>query len=775
MKKRMMFCALMTIQMICSQSFVYADVGPAVDNVFIGGNVIDEDSVGLNRNYEDPSFSKSISVGVGGDGSILINNGNLSIGDLADLDSENLCIGCFSNAGDYSFMDVSTNDYDATVSLENGSALEIYDSLILFGKKGKSTTLTVDHDSEIYAEKIFIGGLENSTGKLVINGKDRSTNLYSDILYVLNAADQGLELNNSNLKVDQTFIGLMDNKEGFIYNPHSTMKVSGNSSLGISAKAKKALRSKGPSGDLNNYGYLSFKNGKATDTLEIAGNYVQGIADSKDNFYQIGNLIVDVDNKGNSDKILIHGEADLQNANLEIVPIEAISGNKKYTVLTASDIYGTFNNVKTSNTAFLKIKSTTYNGNKVVVSVEKGFDFKEHAGKGQSGLASVLDKHSNKGGDLGNVLGKLQTLKTTKEVKKAYSQIMGQTKPSLVQVAAAATGGHMSTVSGRMSSMGSASNGPNFVENFSALYEKYNIADISMSKYNFALGYDKGIAGVQMPFGFWARGYSSSADRETDGLIAGYDSLTKGLALGLDYQINSKALVGISAGYSSADVDYATDDFSDIHSKHYSLYGSYDLSAFMIDAMLTYSNTAYKSYRHISFSGVDRIAKGDYDGEGLSLYLEANKTFKLSDKATLSPMLGFQASNNVNESYEETGADSLNLNVNEDRTESYKVSLGLTYKTLLIENDDFSMDLSLRGRWAYEMGEARSSSLASLNSAPNDTFVIEGAKLNRNTGVLGTGFTMKFQENKELELAYDYALNEDYDNHILSLGLKLRW
>lgn len=390
------------------------------------------------------------------------------------------------------------------------------------------------------------------------------------------------------------------------------------------------------------------------------------------------------------------------------------------------------------------------------------------------GVARAFDNSTDT--DLGAVKSELLA-QTNEALNAALGRIKGRDKPTLVHVATSATQGHMGTVSSRMSSSGvrGSLSGIDFVNTFSSLSTRYDDKEVE-GKNNFTLGYgaQTGLNGF-LPWGAWVRGYGSKGNMDATNITSGYEHQTTGLSLGFDYRINENFLVGMHGGYSDTDVDYSTSDYSDIESHYYGVYTGYTISRLAIDLMLTYARSSYETTRFINVGAINREARGDFDGEEFSAYAEMSYCFELDETTSIRPLIGFQSSYNIQDGYSETGADSLNLILDQDRVASYKVSLGAEYATKLTGTDNFKLDLLIRGRWLYELGDAVTSTTAALSGARNDTFTIKGSELNRNTGIIGTSVSMKLPNANELELGYDYTLNADYDSHTVSFGYKLKW
>jgi len=381
--------------------------------------------------------------------------------------------------------------------------------------------------------------------------------------------------------------------------------------------------------------------------------------------------------------------------------------------------------------------------------------------------------------DLQNVIDEMKTLPDDDAVRSSMDQLSGTEQPSLLLVSNGAMTSFMGSVGGRVSTLENndiATGSPNFVENFSPVYQKYHATPSLMTKNNFVLGYGNGAGiGEYLPFGIWVRGYNGWGDRETSENIDGYTHETLGISAGSDLKITPCITMGISTGYSHSDIDYVNDNSGDIYAHYIGLYGIYNIGKYSSNLQLNYGKNGYKTYRNVKFGSIDRVAEGDYDGDVYSAYAETNRTFVVSDKAKLKMLVGFQATNNIQDSHTETGAGSLNLQINEDRNESYKISAGSEYYATIMESSIMSFVGKISGRILHELGETRTAGIVALTGAPDDIFIVEGSKVNRNTGIFGTSLSVKFKDRINVEIGYDYALNEDYSNHVISLGCRLNF
>ena len=371
----------------------------------------------------------------------------------------------------------------------------------------------------------------------------------------------------------------------------------------------------------------------------------------------------------------------------------------------------------------------------------------------------------------------LQHLESNDQVRGAYDELCGQTRPQLTPVTAADTSKFMGIVSDRLNyanqglsyyGYGSgpllAMAGPDKTNDNTSIYD---------TSPNFALG--NGTTNfIDQKLGFWGKGYGVFGDRDTEGGVPGYEYTVYGTSFGLDYQITDRSLLGITAGYSDSDVDSSlAGNKSDISSTHIGIYGNKNTDDWHFDSILTYSFLEYETERIVNLMG-ERL-KGDSDGQGISGYVEARYDWRDLDSWLLQPLASFQFSYLGLDSYTESGGTS-SLGYDDQSYNSYKGSLGIKVsKELFKRNNDRSAHIQLRGRWVHEFGDDNSSVDAHFASDPGVVFKVSDEDIDRDSAVLGAGFNAVLSRHTRLSLGYDAQLNNDDNMHILSAMFVYRW
>ncbi|MFC1635916.1 autotransporter domain-containing protein [Planctomycetota bacterium] len=514
-----------------------------------------------------------------------------------------------------------------------------------------------------------------------------------------------------------------------------------------------------------NFGTI--KPGNSIGTLTIDGRLLMEVGSTYE---------VEVDNSGNSDLLSVTADVIIFRATVQAVSTETITGSQQYTVIQASNVTGTFDTVDPVDTALLD-SSVLYATDSVLLQIDATpFDDPSIVQTdNQSSLGRALQQIADGGGN--SITTALQGLASDGQVRCAYNQLSGQTRPQLTSVTAADTSKFMGIVSDRLHNANQGlsyygfDSGPLF-----AMAELDRTND-NTSMYdtgpNFAIGNGTTNFGYEK-WGFWGKGYGVYGDRETEGRVPGYQYTIYGTSFGLDHQITDSTLLGITAGFSDGDVDSSlAGNKGDISGTHIGIYGNRNADDWHFDCIFTYSFLEYETERLVNLTG--EKLKGDFNGQGISGYVEARYDWRNLDSWLLQPLASFQFSYLGLGSYTESGGTS-RLGYDDQSYNSYKGSLGLKLtKELFRQENDRGAHIQLRGRWVHEFGDDNSSVDAHFASYPGVVFKVRDEDIARDSAVLGAGFDAELSRHTRLLLGYDAQLNNDDNMHVLSAMFVYRW
>ena len=164
-----------------------------------------------------------------------------------------------------------------------------------------------------------------------------------------------------------------------------------------------------------------------------------------------------------------------------------------------------------------------------------------------------------------------------------------------------------------------------------------------------------------------------------------YQTYTNGFLVGFDMISSKSWTMGVMSGYGESTLNQEHDK-TNMKDINVGLYGGYENAKWQFKSMLFAGWERYNTEREIAF--MDRTAKSDYQGYSTSLDVEGaykillTKNADAKHKITLKPFAGMFASFMKQNGFEEKGADSLNLNVEETKTlmAQARIGIGITGK-----------------------------------------------------------------------------------------------
>ena len=338
-------------------------------------------------------------------------------------------------------------------------------------------------------------------------------------------------------------------------------------------------------------------------------------------------LEVEIDNAGNSDKLIVTGAFSFETGSVSVVPTETIVGEQEYLVVEAYSVEWPTSGVGQLSTALLHAHLvprlrllTDPNGIELHVTAIAFDDASVARTENQRSLGSALNQIAEGGGN--DLTMTLQQLQTGDEVRRAYDQLSGQTTPSLAPVTVAGGTRHVGMIAGRLRSAADwFSRDIGLGESSDRLVSGTDSVGIDAGQYLFAAGNGSPVLGDR-PWGVWGKGYGLYGDRESESGVPGYQYTVYGAGFGVDYHFTDSLLLGLTGGYSDGDINYSgSRDSSDVSATHGGLYGGYEASLWYLDSILTYADLDYETRRFVDLTG-ERL-EGDPQGDMLTGYLEA--------------------------------------------------------------------------------------------------------------------------------------------------------
>lgn len=356
------------------------------------------------------------------------------------------------------------------------------------------------------------------------------------------------------------------------------------------------------------------------------------------------------------------------------------------------------------------------------------------------GAARVLDSliAASPSGDMGTVVTALGSLGSEREVSNAASQTLPLLTGGMNQAANNSLTGTSRVIQARMDANRGASSG------------------------------DTPLSDGKM----WIKPYVSKASQGERNGVAGYDADTYGLVLGADGNLTPADRLGLALAYSRSNVDGKSSvarNSGDVEAVQAVVYGSHALderTEISYQADLGFNQN--KGDRQISFGGLNRTARADYDSYTGHAGAGLGRRYDLSERTSFFPAVRLDYTSVHDKGYTETGADALNLQVGKRTTEALVVSVDGRVAHKLDERSTLSANLGIGHDLINEQASITSSYVGG-----GAAFTTQGIKPSATIVSGGLGLSYLTERGVELAARYDIEARESFTNQTASLKMRM--
>ncbi|HEY4894017.1 MAG TPA: autotransporter outer membrane beta-barrel domain-containing protein, partial [Reyranella sp.] len=281
------------------------------------------------------------------------------------------------------------------------------------------------------------------------------------------------------------------------------------------------------------------------------------------------------------------------------------------------------------------------------------------------------------------------------------------------------------------------------------------------------------------PLSAWASALGGLGSVLGDGNASTLTYNFGGAAAGMDYRFDPRFLAGIGVGYTHGTQwvnSFMGQGWSD--SVSVTAYGSFTQSGFYVDALAGYAYYSNQLQRQILIPGLQqRTATGSTGANQFLGQIEGGYKVGIyaPASATITPFGRFQISSVTQNGFSESGAQSLDLNVAQQTTNSQRTTIGADLGSSIGFGEDKKVDFAVRLGWMHEFANVARPITAAFAGAPGDSFTVFGATPLRNSAVVGLQATTHIAAATEIYLRYDGEIATGTDNHALNVGVRMSW
>jgi uncharacterized protein with beta-barrel porin domain len=506
----------------------------------------------------------------------------------------------------------------------------------------------------------------------------------------------------------------------------------------------------GIAGTLDNWGIVA--PGTPYGTMTVNGAYTQ---------YSSGTFQPGVSPSGPAGRLSVVGvvgTADLAGSVLaQVQPGGIYAPRTTYTILQATGgLTGTFSNVASSSPFLLP--SLSYDANNVYLTLRIGGFAGAALNPQQRAVATVLDgTAATATGDYATVLGTLSTM-TPAQVQPILTALSGTNYAGISSAMVQGAQLFMNNFAGQAT--GGGPSGSARV----ALAEACEVACDTSDKprwgaWGGAIG-GLGTIGAGTPQG--AVTYNAG-----------------GFAAGLDRAFTENFRAGVTVGYSGG-----TQWVSGFSGQGYSdtvqagLYGNFASGPFYADGLVGYAYSNNRMTRQIVIPTLGtRTAFGQTGANQFFGQVETGYSFDIGSRADafFKPFARLQAYTGTQNGFTETGAQSLNLSVASQTTNSLRSVIGAQLGASMDMGWPDRLAMRFRLGWSHEYGDVARPVTAALAGAPASPFTTFGISPVRDGVLLGLSASTAVAEATSLYLRYEGTLAGPDGSQALTAGMRMTW
>ena len=251
--------------------------------------------------------------------------------------------------------------------------------------------------------------------------------------------------------------------------------------------------------------------------------------------------------------------------------------------------------------------------------------------------------------------------------------------------------------------------------------------------------------------------FGSDIEGDSYDNISGYQADVYGFVLGTDAEQDNGSRLGYAYSFSESDISGkgTGQSVNKIDSHQLMLYGDKKINNLIFEGTTGISFNENTSTRKITASGLNRIASGEYDSS--SVFVRGSLSKDISNPigdGIMRATVGTSASKVKSDSYTETGANSLNLNVNQSDIDTLIGFAGIKFNKKIDPSLIESKLLEFRAGISYDFIGERSTTVASYTGG-GSSFSINGNPVDQFGYSLGMGYLFFQDEKKKYSLNYD--------------------
>jgi len=247
-----------------------------------------------------------------------------------------------------------------------------------------------------------------------------------------------------------------------------------------------------------------------------------------------------------------------------------------------------------------------------------------------------------------------------------------------------------------------------------------------------------------------------------------------GVSCGIDHDFGDSFIAGIGVGMSRTDFSWP-DSGSEAKSDaaYAGTYANWRLGSAQIEAGANYGNSQTDAKRHIQFGDIYRVASSGFDGHPYAAFVDGSYEW-LGEPWRFAPMISLSYVGIQEDGYTENGAGSLDLTVDDRRSDSIQAGGGVRMSRT-IETRFVRLVPSLKAQWGRELKTSGRDTGARFADVSESTFTMNGPESPADNSELGACLSAYFF-GFTAYVRYDHMFGDwDSNGYAVSAGARSRF
>ncbi len=278
---------------------------------------------------------------------------------------------------------------------------------------------------------------------------------------------------------------------------------------------------------------------------------------------------------------------------------------------------------------------------------------------------------------------------------------------------------------------------------------------------------------TEPPWNGWILGYGMGGAVSSDGNAADVDYTLMGTAVGFDTDLDDYTTLGGAFGYTPFIMDRNHDRIT-AENYQWGVYGSRIFGPQYVLAAISFGHSDLEASRRIEYGQINQTAEADFGSNQFSMYVETG-SHRNWGSYVLQPLVGLQYINVDRGTFQESGADALDLAFSKSNAGSLRSALGGRIARPYFANWGGLVAPEVRARWMHEFMDDTPSAEPRFVEASGAPFTVQGVELGRDFLVLGAGFSAELTPTISAFVNYDAQMSMNEQAHGGNGGLEFIW